>query len=54
VPVLYEMDQFAKLNPAEQEYKLLMTKLVRERNRVADALTDASWHIDQTLGLLGA
>lgn len=54
VPVLYEMDQLAQLDPDGQDYRLLMTKLVRQRNRVADALSDAIWHIDNAIALLGA
>jgi len=53
VPVLYEIDQFPKLNREEQTYKLLMTKMVRERNRVADALSEAICSIDHTMALLG-
>ena len=53
IPVLYEMDQFANLDKAGQDYKLLMTKMVRQRNRVADALADATWHIDNAITLSG-
>lgn len=54
VPVLYEMDHLARLDPEGQEHKLWLTKLTRERNRVTDALSDAIWHIDNTTSLLGA
>jgi hypothetical protein len=48
IPCLYDVPQLAKL-PRGEERWMLETKLVRERNRVADALNDARRVIDDTL-----
>jgi hypothetical protein len=51
IPSLYEVPRLVK---AEGEARwMLETKLVRERNRVADALDDAGTLIDETLRRLG-
>jgi len=52
IPSLYEVPRLEKLPEAEERW-MLETKLVRQRNRVADALGDARGLIDQTLAQLG-
>ena len=42
----------ARLSVDDEERWMLETQLVRERNWVVDALSDASTVIDETLGLL--
>ncbi len=48
IPCLYDVPRLATLPEAEERW-LLETALVRQRNRVADALGDASRVIDDTL-----
>ena len=48
IPSLYDMPQLAKLPEGEARW-MLETQLVRERNRVADALEDCRRLIDETL-----
>jgi hypothetical protein len=40
-PGLQPISALANLNPESSEYRFLRTRLVRERNRAADALTHA-------------
>ena len=51
IPSLYDMPQLAKLPEGEARW-MLETQLVRERNRVADALEDCRRLIDETLAKL--
>ena len=48
IPCLYDAPYMAKLPEADERW-MLETKLVRQRNRVADALADATTLIDDTL-----
>jgi len=52
IPCLAEVPRLEKLPEAEERW-MLETKLVRQRNRVADALGDARRLIDETLARLG-
>lgn len=51
IPCLYEVPRLDTLPEAEDRW-MLETKLVRQRNRVADALGDATALIDETLARL--
>ena len=51
IPALYEVPQLAKLGDGPERW-MLETHLVRERNRVADALDDATALIEDTLARL--
>lgn len=51
IPCLYDVPRLATLPEAEERW-MLETKLVRQRNRVADALGDARSLIDDTLDRL--
>jgi hypothetical protein len=54
IPCLYDVTRLAKL-PADGEARwMLETQLVRDRNRVTDALSDACALIDDTLASVGA
>ena len=53
IPALYQLERFSNLRPDDTDYKLLQTKLLRERNRIADALREAIWLIKTTRRLLG-
>ena len=48
IPSLYDVPRYAKLADGEARW-MLGTQLVRERNRIADALGDCSRLIDETL-----
>ena len=50
MPALEGVNDLAKLPEGSAESKLLMTRLVRERNKVADALRGVVELIDRTLG----
>ena len=52
LPCLFDVPQLADLPDGEQRW-MLETQLVRQRNRVADALGDATALIDDTLAHLG-
>ena len=52
IPCLYDVPQLSRLPSAPQRWQL-ETQLVRERNRVSDALTDARLLIEATLARLG-
>jgi predicted Zn-dependent protease len=41
IPAMREVRELGALDPAEGYYKALYTKLVRERNKVSDALEEA-------------
>jgi hypothetical protein len=49
LPGLYEVSRLATMSPDEEAYKLLLTRLLRERNRIADALREACWQIENLL-----
>lgn len=51
IPCLYDIPQLASLPDGEERW-MLETKLVRERNRVADTLSEALGVIDDTLRAL--
>jgi hypothetical protein len=52
IPCLYDVPRLDRLSEADERW-MLETKLVRQRNRVADALGDACALIEQTVGHLG-
>jgi len=52
IPTLYEVPRYARLGEGEERW-MLETQLVRDRNRIADALSDAKRLIDDTLRLIG-
>lgn len=49
IPVLQPMAKLATLDPESDEFKLLKTRLIRERNKVADKLLFATELIENTL-----
>lgn len=49
VPALYDAMQLARLDPTSDEYRLLWSRAIRRRNRVADALSTAIGLIERTL-----
>lgn len=49
IPSLYEVPRLGKLPAESEERWQLETQLIRDRNRIADALGDACWIIEQTL-----
>jgi len=49
-PGLYYAPRLAKLNPESEEYHLILTTCMRERNRAADAIQEALYHMDAVLG----
>ena len=51
IPCLYDLTELGKLPDGEQRW-MLETKMVRARNRVADALQDSTALIDDTLAQL--
>jgi N-acetylated-alpha-linked acidic dipeptidase len=54
LPGLQAMRRLASLDPHSDEYGFLRTRLVRERNRVADALASAADHVEWLLAQAGA
>jgi hypothetical protein len=52
IPSLFDMPRYGKLGDGEERW-MLETQLVRDRNRVADALDDCRRLIDDTLARLG-
>ncbi|MCL6554386.1 MAG: M28 family peptidase [Firmicutes bacterium] len=54
LPGLQAMRRLASLDPHSDEYGFLRTRLVRERNRVADALASAADHVEWLLAQVGA
>jgi hypothetical protein len=53
IPGLDEVKALSKMNPADDAYKLLRTRLVREKNMVYDTLDTACRLIDMPLAHLG-
>jgi hypothetical protein len=53
IPCLYDIPQLSRLPESGPQRWQLETQLVRERNRVGDALTDARLLIEATLARLG-
>ena len=51
IPALYDLAALSKLADGEQRW-MLETKAVRDRNRVADTLADASAIIEDSLSRL--
>ena len=51
IPTLYDVPRYAKLGDGEERW-MLETQLVRDRNRIADALDDCRRLIDDTLARL--
>ena len=51
IPSLYDVPRYAKLGDGEERW-MLETQLVRDRNRIADALDDCRRLIDDTLAKL--
>lgn len=49
LPGLYEVGTLAALDAKGEPHKLLLTRLIRGRNKVADALSDARWLIENLL-----
>jgi len=49
IPSLFDVPKLGTLPLENEERWQLETQLIRERNRIADALGDACWLIDQTL-----
>jgi hypothetical protein len=53
IPALYGVLELASLKKNDEARWMMETKLVRERNRVTDALVDAKNLVDETLKNLG-
>jgi len=51
IPCLYDLNELAALGDGEQRW-MLETKLVRARNRVADALQDSAAIVHDALAQL--
>ena len=51
IPSLFDVPRYAKLGDGEARW-MLETQLVRDRNRIADALDDCRRLIDDTLAKL--
>ena len=45
LPLLFPTIELSKMDPSSQEYKLLYTKMLRNRNRVADAVCLANEYV---------
>ena len=52
IPALYDLPELGRMNEDSEEAWMLRTELRRERNRVGDALADASWLLEETLARL--
>jgi len=52
IPLLQDSVTLKSLSPEEQEYKLLYTKAVRNRNRVSDAINNALEFVEAYLNVL--
>ena len=53
IPRLYvSIAKLAELSEQSEEFKLWQTKLIRERNRVSDAINNCVDYIELTLSLL--
>jgi hypothetical protein len=53
LPGLQGVRALATMPPASDEYGFLRTRLVRERNRVGDALAGAGEHVGMLLAEIG-
>jgi len=53
IPALQPAVELASLDSESPEYKALKTKMIRERNKVSDALNEASSIIDETIKKVG-
>jgi hypothetical protein len=53
IPALVPLREFGRLDPQGEAHTLLATKMVRERNRLADALGEAIATIETTLARVG-
>ena len=53
IPCLFDVPKLARMSASGPERWLLETQLVRDRNRVSDALVDARLLIEGTLARLG-
>jgi len=51
IPCLYDVPRLAKLGDGEERW-MLETQLIRERNKVADTMADATAVIGDTLAQL--
>ncbi|MFB0562256.1 MAG: M28 family peptidase [Candidatus Lokiarchaeia archaeon] len=49
IPVLLPILEYAKMDPESEEYKLLTTKIVQEKNKVSDTLDEALWQTNYIL-----
>jgi len=52
LPALGPVERFREMERTGQDYKLLFTKMTRQRNRVSDAISEAIWQIDNVFQLL--
>ena len=49
LPLLYRTIELSKMDPSSLEYKLLYTRMLRNRNRVADAVNMANDYAEMLL-----
>ncbi len=49
IPVLLPLVEYAEMDPESEEYKLMTTKLMQERNKVSDTLEEALWHVNRII-----
>jgi hypothetical protein len=49
IPSLYDAPRLARLSPDSEDRWMLEVQLIRDRNRVADALTDCRTLVEDTL-----
>jgi hypothetical protein len=52
IPALYDLPELGRMAEDNADSWMLQTELVRERNRVGDALADANWLLEETLAKL--
>ena len=52
IPALFDLPELGRMSEDNEESWMLRTELVRERNRVGDALADAEWLLEETLAKL--
>ncbi len=52
IPALQPLKKLNVMDPDSEEYKALRTSLLRERNRVSDALHSANRHLNNTLSII--
>ena len=53
IPLLWKLEELGKMNKESQEYYLLYTTLIRNRNRISDALHYGYWRVQQGLRNVG-